>query len=446
MSRRNINLPGGFESVNPLDPLFDDGDSQERDYPSETPWAGTNVVAQIQVPTDSPNTGMNVGSIVDLVADINGGTFLWAFTNTGAVWQIDFSEGSNDDYAAGDIRGEATLIVDPTLGAVPGTHFIADADGNKITFERVTTGPANYQSPDADLDISDMYFGVGTTTPGGARTFYAFDVANLTALPVFAYEASSMAVDNNQTSGDFEGLFFSSLDQNLWHLSNTLAGNAGHGMPALDNDARPAVGGGASLRFGFDPLNAGLNHLSNAAVDTTPDASDLQNFSGYNFLGGAHGVVQSNPLDLKGMTSEDLPTLYFTYLLDTQGESGQFLRVFVASEDNDWSLVATNNMPDPGGSIDWESGEQSADISNYGDGDQDRRFVQPLFDSNTTARPGSETQFRQARIDLGPWAGQENVKIRFEFSTAGEVRPIRPRFMPSPALTSRTDTRSRLRA
>ena len=44
----------------------------------------------------------------------------------------------------------------------------------------------------------------------------------------------------------------------------------------------------------------------------------------------------------------------------------------------------------------------------------DQRFVQELYDGDG---------FRQARIDLGPWAGQEDVQIRFEFSTAGEARP-----------------------
>ena len=41
-------------------------------------------------------------------------------------------------------------------------------------------------------------------------------------------------------------------------------------------------------------------------------------------------------------------------------------------------------------------------------------FVQELFDDSAN---------RQARIDLGPWAGEKNVQIRIDFTTAGEARP-----------------------
>ena len=47
------------------------------------------------------------------------------------------------------------------------------------------------------------------------------------------------------------------------------------------------------------------------------------------------------------------------------------------------------------------------------------------------------TDFRQARVDLGPWAGNEDVKIRFEFSTAGEARPDQSEIVAMPAIRSR---------
>ncbi len=43
-------------------------------------------------------------------------------------------------------------------------------------------------------------------------------------------------------------------------------------------------------------------------------------------------------------------------------------------------------------------------------------FVQPLFDKGEAGAPDS---WRQARIALSPFAGQENLRLRFEFSTAG---------------------------
>ncbi len=98
------------------------------------------------------------------------------------------------------------------------------------------------------------------------------------------------------------------------------------------------------------------------------------------------------------------------------------LRVYVAGDDNVWRLVATNNMP---------ASQQNAATREFSDGLQDRyehtdgvsgysngatqTLVQELFDD--------AANFRQARIDLGPFAGNENVRVRFDFSTAGEARP-----------------------
>ncbi len=430
VSRGGNNMTGGFESADPL-ALRIQNNYTNFNFPPETPWAGTNVVAQIQIPTISPSTGGYTGNVVEIVTDPSGGQFLWAFTDTGAVWRASFSENaSTGSYAAGDIRGFATLVVDPTVvGAVAGTDFIADQSGNKITFERVTSGPANYQNPDAGIDIRNLYFGIGRIA-GGQRSLYAFDMNNRTAQPVFAFGSDSVPINDATTSANFRGVFFSSLDQNLWHLSDTNEGAAGHGMPQLDNDARPNIGGGAALRFGFDDLNNDFSHLSTGIVDSTPDASDLQNFSGYNFLGGAHGTVQSNSLDLTGFVSEDLPTLYFTYVLDSEGRNSgnnlantpmrDSLRVYVAGDDGVWRLVATNNFNQDAsaGGFDWDDQnnprEYDPGISGFGNSGGDRRFVQQLFDG-----PG----YRQARIDLGTWAGQQDVKIRFEFSTAGEARP-----------------------
>lgn len=254
--------------------------------------------------------------------------------------------------------------------------------------------------------------------------------------PVFEFGAVEAPVDTSLDGSGLAGMFFSSLDRNLWHTSDTLRTAPGHGMGALDD--RPAVVGGGSLRFGFDNLNDDHNHLNFGGVfDNTLDAEDLQGIQGYNVLGGAHGSIHSNSLDLSTFSAEDLPTLYFTYLLDSENTNaddnpaGGFndgglddvmrdsLRVSVAGEDGVWHLVATNNMDDSINGRRWEDirdNEHEYDPSGsngYTDVEA-QRFVQELFDDDV---------FRQARIDLGPWAGQEDVRIRFEFSTAGESRP-----------------------
>ncbi|MFG0263137.1 MAG: DVUA0089 family protein, partial [Novipirellula sp. JB048] len=369
--------------------------------------------------------------------DVNGGRFLYAITDTGAVWQARFQENDTTTYAAGDIRGNATLIVDPTVDdAEAGTDFIADSNGNQLAFQRVSVGPANFSDVNDTIGISNLYFAVGrpvgTTDP---LQFYAFDLNDRTAQPIFSFGADSARVDNTATSGEFAGLFFSSLDSTLWHLSDTLRTAPGHGVNALDD--RRALQGGGSLRFGFDPLDDDYNHLSNNRLEVNLDADDLQGFSGYNFLGGAHGSVQSNSLDLTGFSAADQPKLYFTYLLDTENTnadtnvSGGFndaglddvmrdsLRVMIAGDDGQWQLVATNNFADSINNRVWDeirgARHEYDPVGSRGYTNVfEQRFVQELFDGD---------QFRQARIDLGPWAGQEDVKIRFEFSTAGESRP-----------------------
>ncbi len=680
ISRRDENMIGGFQAADPLDPELDDDFPTRGFFPPETPWAGSQIVAQLQIPTTSAATGADTGDVTSLVTDTEGDPFLYAFTDAGAVWQMRILEITFGQYTAGDLFGEPTLIVDPTLpGAVAGTNFVSDSNGNALAFDKVTQGPANFVDVNDTIGISDLYFGLtqgaqfsttnlyfsntsaeatggvlsyGTGTlnlsalPGGAAddaegnelanillTFgnatpsssydaaantltinvttadgatsigdlvasinaasdfaataganagtaqpaaspatlsmaltggrdagdavvsvrartsgaatngvtvtvqentlpppdsvtattdtsgnivvningtvtyqqirtainslpnylasvdsssgdpdyidsldspppvatlnggsevgnrlYAFDLAagNRVAQPIFEFGADSVLIEEKGTGEDFMGFFFSSLDQTLWHISDTLRTADGHGYGELDD--RAAVIGGGSLRFGFDPLDDDFNHLShldlngndgivsdNSDDDNDLDAVDLQGyqdgttfrpFEGYNFLGGAHGAVQSNVIDLSSYSASDLPMLYFTYLLDTENVNADdstatfdpsglddvmrdSLRVSVRGPGGTWQLVATNNIDDSIDTRVWRDDSGSIHeydpVGSFGYTLPERQyFVQELFDDDV---------FRQARINLGPWAGEEDVQIRIEFSTAGEARP-----------------------
>ena len=439
-SRNGVSMPSGFQSADPLDSRLRDGRGANVPVPPETPWAGTNAIAQIQIPTTNAG-GMDTGDVTSLVTDVRDGQrFLYAFTDEGAVWEMAITESNTGLYNPGDIIGFPTLIFDPN-GGNAGTDFIADSDGNVLIFDQVTEGPKYHNElVNGGVDVSNIYFGV----EAGTGDLYAFDLHDNPARAqlAFQYSQESATLDTTEAGGGgLAGIFFSNLDRTLWHLSDS-APSEGHGMPGLSD--RPRVGGGGSLRFGFDSVNADWNHLSNNDFGTY-QANELTGFSGYNFLGGAHGSVQGDSIDLSGISAADLPMLYFTYILDSErtnanadadGDGSTLsnggldavmrdsLRVYVAGVDNDWALVATNNMAD---SIDdrvWNDSrlqDSGADrlheydpvVSGYTNVGQ-QRFVQELFDDNV---------FRQARIDLGPWAGQDDVKIRFEFSTAGETRP-----------------------
>ena len=95
---------------------------------------------------------------------------------------------------------------------------------------------------------------------------------------------------------------------------------------------------------------------------------------------------------LKGYAAADQPTLYFNYFSANQDANAPAVnydsfRVFVGGDDGQWVRVQHN----------------------------DQGTVPPgqIYDST-----GS---WRQARIDLGQFAGQENLKLRLEFSSAGDI-------------------------
>ena len=81
------------------------------------------------------------------------------------------------------------------------------------------------------------------------------------------------------------------------------------------------------------------------------------------------------------------------------------LRIYAAGEDGQWVLLATNNDPAQAGSnAGLFDDELDAAVSG-------NTTVQRLFDNNS--------QWRQARVPLDLFAGQKNVRLRVEFSTAG---------------------------
>jgi hypothetical protein len=218
-----------------------------------------------------------------------------------------------------------------------------------IVLQQVTNGPTNYNDPSGNNANSLMY-GVAQTSPGVYR-MYAFPVptagASVEAVPVFNGANDSVTLDNTQTGGNISGLYFSPLASNLWHLSNTEANTPGHGYEPLDGGTRDAgnnIQGGRTLFFGFSP-------------PSSPSANQTQGFSGYNFPGGAYGVVESNPISLAGVSADDLPMLYFTYRLSSDNTNADLsqvgsnpmrdsFRVYAAGDDNVWRLVATNNVND----------------------------------------------------------------------------------------------------
>ena len=142
--------------------------------------------------------------------------------------------------------------------------------------------------------------------------------------------------------------------------------------------------------------------------------------SDYDVPGGAHGTVESLPFDLSDYSSADEPVLYFNYLLETENANETLnvpaimrdsFRVYVLTDDGAAHLVATNNSAR--GPFD--------DDDEFDDPDPDDAIdvnVQELFDVGDNGAPNS---WRQVRVPLGTFAGLENLRLRFDFNTSGDL-------------------------
>src|SRR5690606_10353104 len=113
--------------------------------------------------------------------------------------------------------------------------------------------------------------------------------------PIFTGGSTSV----NTGLFDVRGLAFSTLDENLWHVTGQRGNDAGHGInPTFDGSRVLPQSGGSRFHFGVT-----TNNLANR---------------NYNFPGGAHGSIVTDMFSLEGYEAADLPVLYFNYYLETE--------------------------------------------------------------------------------------------------------------------------------
>ncbi len=272
----------------------------------------------------------------------------------------------NTLFAVSD-EGGLYRVNNPQLAQGTVNGYVATAsDLLGINFTGLVAGPANTSITGTNERI---LFGIDT-----AGVIYAFNTRG-ELQPVFANGATSVRTN----LGGANGLALSTLQTNLWTTTNTgdntnRENDAGHGLPATPNNSRGTTNGGSSYYFG--------------------NATNVN----YNFPGGAAGALESATFSLAGLSAADQPMLYFNYLSATENVNGfdprDAFRVYASGEDGNWVLLATNNT-DP-----------DTELNVHSD-------IQPLFDQSA----GVTTGWRQARVPLDRLAGQENVKLRIEFST-----------------------------
>ncbi|MDX1927173.1 MAG: Ig-like domain-containing protein, partial [Pirellulaceae bacterium] len=320
------------------------------------------------------------------------GTQLFAVSDTGQFFTTNLGSGDN---AVGTINPSANLLRDPVSNAL-------------IQFSSLTNGPR-------DLFPNILF---GTTING---TIYAISTTGVLQ-PVFPGAASF--VRSATAAPSPTGFDFSPLGTNLWHTTTQRGNELGHGIdvPVDDSQANGRQPGDTSFYFGWErDFNAGT---------WTGNYDEPAYQNNYNLPGGAHGALESNPIDLRGISSADLPTLYFNYRLETEGKASNIsapdddmqdsFRVYGAGDDGVWRLLVTNN---------------SADNGNYSSNDAENEFdqgrsrnVDPFATPLSVQEAFDTAAWRQARVNLAAFAGNQNVRLRFEFSTAGTFYTNDPRF------------------
>ena len=251
--------------------------------------------------------------------------------------------------------------------------------------------------------------------------------------------------------GSTTGLAFSPLDFNLWHPTLLRSDDDGHGVNTAYDNTRDDPGwrsvgypaelrtryeteGGASFYFGLEQYLDDNDSWDDAYLDRY-QANDAQYGiyseyfqedltrnteigDNYNLPGGAKGSLVTNSFSLEGATRTDKPTLYFNYFLETENTNANnswmrdSARVFISNDGGEtWTLVATNNSLQNGGSYEELPEFDSASRDVYLD--DPRQAVQELFDNTDS--------WRQARIDLADYAGESDLRLRFDFTTSGSM-------------------------
>ncbi|MCC9601167.1 tandem-95 repeat protein [Stieleria sp. JC731] len=404
---------------------------------------------------------------------------------TGPAAQVNTIQTINDTIAINEARrgtavsGTVTTIDDGIISVLDALNQLSDFAPGDITAAGILPSPA----AGVTLTFGGAYTGV--TVPqlevDNSLNVSPFSDASVlvTGTPADGASASfSIQAGGLNISGSAPvGIAFSPLDFNLWHPTTRRSGDAGHGInPSADDTRTPAdagrtydtsgnsvrnfdeIDGGASWQFGFEywqqndggdaeqylRYSPGVN--AQYGILTTEYHSDLSSnpaivnggteVGSYNLPGGGMGSLMTNSFDLDGLTETDRPTLYFNYFLETENYDGSDLddddddpfrdsaRVFVSADGGlTWDLVATNNSQLSGNEP--SDTPNTAELPGYlsrladdGLNSADPRavsqqIVQELFDNSGT--------WRQARVDLSPYAGMTGLMMRFDFSAAGSM-------------------------
>ena len=300
--------------------------------------------------------------------------------------------------------GDLFSIDSPTVVPATATYIatITDRRGRGVKFSGLTAGPPNVEGG----RYLTTLFGIDEN-----GMLHAFDIEG-TPQPIFLDGQSSLQTDASSPTG----LAFSTLDENLWHITDERRNDPGHGLEVPVTQTRREQRGRSHKQPELPLWDLQLESRS----------------AKFRLPWRHHGSMVTNTFDLSEYGESDEPVLYFNYFLGTEGVDfdpdpdpdpaaptpgtspnvmRDSLRVFISDDSRTdrrgkWYLLATNN-------------------SRRGDGPLDDEFddpdplddvvieVQELFDNTDN--------WRQTRVDLSSFAASDRLRLRFDFSSAGEM-------------------------
>ncbi|WP_146433541.1 GEVED domain-containing protein [Blastopirellula retiformator] len=374
-----------------------------------------DIVVDIGAADDAATVAMKIAAAVDAHA---------SFTASSANALVTFNAGAatvTDDEMLFEIGGIGSGGTITGLAILQGNMYAVDDAGgvfhiygaNGGTFESDYLGtiedggnPVSFVSLDAGPDtisvdsLQDVLFAMSSTGRMYAiRTSMVNGYEQADLAPAFAGGRTSIA---SPVGGTITGVAFSTLNRNLWHTTTTREGDAGHGINVPVSSYRDAEQGGASFWFGNE---------RDTYLQGNPYGNATNN--NYDLPGGAHGTLITEDFSLYGYDATDLPVLYFNYFSDTDNVNGDLardaLRVFIAGDDGNWQQLATNNN-----SIIAGTNNDEFDLN-------DKETLEPRAATAVQQIYDSSGTWRQVRIDLSTFAGMDNLKLRFDFSTGGQV-------------------------
>ena len=342
--------------------------------------------------------------------DITGlaymGSQLYAVSETGGLYRIN----NETSYGFRPVDPDSSYNFIAESGGGPSLEYVKTVtyDGTPIQFSGLEGGPSNVEGG----KYADMMF--ATDTSGH---LYAMDLeGNLER--IFVNDSDRLQLErtvNGSNLSDVRGVTFSPVDYNLWHMTSRRWNDVGHGVTVTHDQSRNGelnyrVPGDYSMYFGLEDPRTGFPTDSQPGASnyhTRSDGGDTEKFQSYNMPGGAHGSMTTEAFSLEGYDAQDEPVLYFTYFADTQGGlEYDGARVYISTDGASWDLIATNTDTDDGS-------RRNQGI--------ERQMQTPTVPTRIIDEIVDDAQWRQARIDLSRYAGESELRLRFDFSTASDM-------------------------